>query len=83
MNWMKLYGWMASIGSWFPNGMKSSAICPSTPDAEQDLYDAAIDAYLGDPDALEEDMADDPFEDDDPNDPEWKTRAEGVRSRRI
>nr|XP_036673446.1 uncharacterized protein LOC118877700 isoform X1 [Drosophila suzukii] len=56
---------------------------PSTPDAEQDLYDAAIDAYLGDPDALEEDMADDPFEDDDPNDPEWKTRAEGVRSRRI
>ncbi|XP_016952536.1 uncharacterized protein LOC108026222 isoform X3 [Drosophila biarmipes] len=56
---------------------------PSTPDVEQDLYDAAIDAYLGDPEALEEDMADDPFEDDDPNDPEWKTRAEGVRSRRI
>uniref|UniRef100_A0A6P4DUQ4 Uncharacterized protein LOC108037111 isoform X2 n=1 Tax=Drosophila rhopaloa TaxID=1041015 RepID=A0A6P4DUQ4_DRORH len=55
----------------------------STPDAEQTLYDAAIDAYLGDPDALEEDMADDPFEDDDPNDPEWKTRTDGVRSRRI
>ncbi|XP_017118916.1 uncharacterized protein LOC108140567 isoform X1 [Drosophila elegans] len=55
----------------------------STPDAELDLYDAAIDAYLGDPEALEEDMADDPFEDDDPNDPEWKTRTEGVRSRRI
>ncbi|KAI8045825.1 hypothetical protein M5D96_002014 [Drosophila gunungcola] len=55
----------------------------STPDAELDLYDAAIDAYLGDPEALEEDMAEDPFEDDDPNDPEWKTRTEGVRSRRI
>ncbi|XP_017054773.2 LOW QUALITY PROTEIN: uncharacterized protein LOC108097145 [Drosophila ficusphila] len=55
----------------------------STPDAEQDQYDAAIDAYLGDPEALEEDMADDPFEDDDPNDPEWKTRTDGVRSRRI
>ncbi|XP_017083714.2 uncharacterized protein LOC108116378 isoform X3 [Drosophila eugracilis] len=55
----------------------------STPDGEQDMYDAAIDAYLGDPDALEEDMADDPFEDDDPNDPEWKTRTDGVRSRRI
>ncbi|KAH8363087.1 hypothetical protein KR084_005229 [Drosophila pseudotakahashii] len=55
----------------------------SAPDGELDLYDAAIDAYLGDPEALEEDMADDPFEDDDPNDPEWKTRTEGVRSRRI
>ncbi|KQS39024.1 uncharacterized protein LOC6553106 isoform X3 [Drosophila erecta] len=56
---------------------------PSTPDVEQDLYDSAIDAYLGDPEALEEDIGDDPFEDDDPNDPEWKTRTEGVRSRRI
>ncbi|KRK03736.1 uncharacterized protein LOC6537135 isoform X6 [Drosophila yakuba] len=56
---------------------------PSTPDVEQDLYDSAIDAYLGDPEALEEDMGEDPFEDDDPNDPEWKTRTEGVRSKRI
>lgn len=56
---------------------------PSTPDVEHELYDSAIDAYLADPEALEEDMGEDPFEDDDPNDPEWKTRTEGVRSRRI
>lgn len=55
----------------------------STPDAELNLYDSAIDAYLGDQEALEEDMAEDPFEDDDPNDPEWKNRTEGARSRRI
>ncbi|XP_070143194.1 pneumococcal serine-rich repeat protein isoform X3 [Drosophila kikkawai] len=55
----------------------------STPDAELNLYDSAIDAYLGDQEALEEDMAEDPFEDDDPNDPEWKNRTDGSRSRRI
>ncbi|KAH8389384.1 hypothetical protein KR200_002326 [Drosophila serrata] len=54
----------------------------STPDAELNLYDSAIDAYLGDQEALEEDMAEDPFEDDDPNDPEWKNRTDGSRSRR-
>ncbi|XP_041450866.1 uncharacterized protein LOC121404742 [Drosophila obscura] len=45
------------------------------------LYNSAIDAYLGDQEALEEDMADDPFGDDDPNDPEWKTRSDGSRKR--
>ncbi|KAH8288433.1 hypothetical protein KR054_002695 [Drosophila jambulina] len=55
----------------------------STPDAELNLYDSAIDAYLGDQEALEEDMAEDPFEDDDPNDPEWKNRTDGSRSRRV
>ncbi|KAH8243266.1 hypothetical protein KR032_006067 [Drosophila birchii] len=55
----------------------------STPDVELNLYDSAIDAYLGDQEALEEDMAEDPFDDDDPNDPEWKNRTDGSRSRRI
>ncbi|BFF89981.1 uncharacterized protein DMAD_08601 [Drosophila madeirensis] len=48
---------------------------------DDDLYNSAIDAYLGDQEALEEDMADDPFGDDDPNDPEWKTRSDGSRKR--
>ncbi|XP_033232821.1 uncharacterized protein nsl1 isoform X3 [Drosophila pseudoobscura] len=46
-----------------------------------DLYNSAIDSYLDDPEALEEDMGDDPFGDDDPNDPEWKTRSDGSRKR--
>ncbi|XP_017141482.1 uncharacterized protein LOC108155281 isoform X2 [Drosophila miranda] len=46
-----------------------------------DLHNSAIDSYLDDPEALEEDMADDPFGDDDPNDPEWKTRSDGSRKR--
>ncbi|XP_068154296.1 uncharacterized protein nsl1 isoform X2 [Drosophila tropicalis] len=50
----------------------------------QDVY---IDAYLSDQDALEKDLglADDPFMEDDPNDPEWKDspldRRERVRKR--
>ncbi|XP_046866799.1 uncharacterized protein LOC6651659 isoform X2 [Drosophila willistoni] len=51
---------------------------------DQDVY---IDAYLSDQDALEKDLglADDPFMEDDPNDPEWKgsplDRRERVRKR--
>ncbi|KPU80301.1 uncharacterized protein Dana_GF18542, isoform D [Drosophila ananassae] len=55
----------------------------SAPDAEQDVYDEAIKAYLGDQEGIDEDLGNDPFEDDDPNDPEWRNRTDGVRSRRV
>lgn len=46
-------------------------------------YNASIDAYLGEHEALDdEELADDPFMDDDPNDPEWK-RSIGVRHERM
>ncbi|KAH8336281.1 hypothetical protein KR074_007166 [Drosophila pseudoananassae] len=54
----------------------------SAPDVEPDVYDEAIKAYLGDQEGLDEDLGNDPFEDDDPNDPEWRNRTDGVRSRR-
>lgn len=46
-------------------------------------YNASIDAYLGEGVGLDdEDLVDDPFMDDDPNDPEWK-RNIGVRHERM
>ncbi|KAL7727291.1 hypothetical protein ACLKA6_016043 [Drosophila palustris] len=47
------------------------------------LYNASIDAYLGEHEGLDdEELADDPFMDDDPNDPEWK-RSVAVRNERM
>jgi len=54
-------------------------------DDDANLYNASIDAYLGEQEGIEEEeLADDPFMDDDPNDPEWKrsvVRHERMRKR--
>ncbi|KAH8311592.1 hypothetical protein KR044_007118 [Drosophila immigrans] len=55
---------------------------PKSVNDDSNLYDASIDAYLGEHDVLDDEMADDPFMDDDPNDPEWK-RSIGVRHERM
>lgn len=49
------------------------------------LYDSSIDAYLDQQDGLDDDelAEEDPFIDDDPNDPEWKRNAGGVRHERV
>lgn len=55
------------------------------PDAANhaNAYNASIDAYLGEREGLDdEELVDDPFMDDDPNDPEWK-RNIGVRHERM
>ncbi|EDV93499.1 GH18240 [Drosophila grimshawi] len=55
---------------------------PASMAVETSLYNASIDAYIGEAGWLdEEELADDPFMDDDPNDPEWK-RSIGVRIRK-
>ncbi|KAH8359962.1 hypothetical protein KR093_009786 [Drosophila rubida] len=55
---------------------------PKSANDDSNLYDASIDAYLGEHDVLDDEMADDPFMDDDPNDPEWK-RSIGARPERM
>ncbi|XP_034488559.1 uncharacterized protein LOC117792499 [Drosophila innubila] len=56
---------------------------PSGIGDDANLYNASIDAYLGEQEGLdEEELADDPFMDDDPNDPEWK-RSVAVRNERM
>lgn len=53
--------------------------------ANANLYDSSIDAYLDQQEGLDdEELAEeDPFVDDDPNDPEWKRNAGGVRHERV
>ncbi|XP_051864186.1 platelet binding protein GspB isoform X1 [Drosophila albomicans] len=55
---------------------------PKSVNDDSNLYDASIDAYLGEHDVLDDELADDPFVDDDPNDPEWK-RSIGARHERM
>ncbi|XP_060649678.1 uncharacterized protein LOC132786926 isoform X6 [Drosophila nasuta] len=55
---------------------------PKSVNDDSNLYDASIDAYLGEHDVLDDELADDPFMDDDPNDPEWK-RSIGARHERM
>ncbi|XP_030239060.1 uncharacterized protein LOC108660037 [Drosophila navojoa] len=56
---------------------------PGASKNDANAYNASIDAYLGEGEGLDDDdLVDDPFMDDDPNDPEWK-RNIGARHERM